>query len=239
VADTASVVIEARGVEKHYHGLRPLRVHHLEVREGDTVALVGFDQAAAETFVNLITAATLPDAGEVSAFGLRTTAIEDADTWLRSLDRFGIVSERAIVLDNMTVLDNLTMPLTMSLHDVPDRVRSVVLALADEVGLGGALLGQAVASLGPLDRLRLRLGRALGPGPRVLLAEHPNALLPSDVDRGAFAADYARLVAARRLTSIVLTADPSFASAVATRVLTLQPATGELKGGSGWRRWFG
>ena len=61
-------------------------------------------------------------------------------------------------------------------------------------------------------------------------------LEPAEV--GAFAADYARLVAARGLTSIVLTADSRFAAAVASRILTLQPATGELKPLSGWRRLF-
>ena len=233
--DSRDVVIDVRGVQKEYRGLRPLRLRHLEVREGESVALVGFDQAAAEVFVNLVTAATVPDAGEVRAFGQLTTAIADADTWLRSLDRFGIVSERAVVLDGMTVRDNLTMPISMALHDVSDAVRSAIETLAAEVGLSE--LEQAVATLDPLARLRLRLGRAVGPGPRVLLAEHPNASIPAG-DVAAFAADYARIVSTRGLTSVVLTADASFATSIATRVLMLQPATGELRPLSGWRRWL-
>ena len=235
--DPRDVVIDVRGVQKDYHGLRPLRVQHLEVHAGESIALLGFDQAAAEVLVNLITAATVPDAGEVRAFGQLTTAIQDAETWLQSLDRFGILSERAIVLDNMTVEENLTMPVTMSLHDVPDAVRSKIRALAEEVGITAAQLGQPVAALSPSARLRLRLGRALGPDPRVLLSEHPNASLPPD-DLASFAADYSRIVAARGITSIVLTADRAFAAAIASRILTLQPATGELKPLAGWRRWF-
>jgi hypothetical protein len=49
-------------------------------------------------------------------------------------------------------------------------------------------------------------------------------------------ADYARIVTARAITSIVLTADRTFAAAIASRILTLQPATRELAT-SGWRRW--
>ena len=230
------VVIDVRGVEKDYRGLRPLRVRHLEVREGESVALLGFDQAAAEVFVNLITAATVPDAGEVRTFDQLTTAITDADTWLNSLDRFGIVSERAVVLDSMSVRDNLTMPISMALHEVPEAIRSAVVTLAAEIGLPS--LDEPVASLSPLARLRLRLGRAVGPHPRVLLAEHPNALVPAS-EVSAFAVDYARIVAARRMTSVVLTADVTFATRVASRVLTLQPATGELVQLPAWRRWFG
>ena len=234
--DSCDIVVDVRGVQKDYHSLRPLRVQHLEVHEGESIALLGFDQAAAEVLVNLITAATVPDTGEVRTFGQPTTAIKDADMWLHSLDRFGILSERAVVLDSMTVKENLTMPVTMSLHDVPGAVRSKIRALAAEVGLT-AELEQPVGALSPSARLRLRLGRALGPDPRVLLAEHPNASLPPG-ELASFAADYARIIAARTITSILLTADRTFAAAIASRILTLQPATGELKPLSGWRRWF-
>ena len=235
--DPRDVVIDVRGVQKDYHGLRPLRVRHLEVHAGESIALLGFDQAAAEVLVNLITAATVPDSGELRAFGQLTTAIQDAQTWLQSLDRFGILSERAVVLDNMTVEENLTMPVTMALHDVPDAIRSRIRALAEEVGIAATQLGLPVGALSPSARLRLRLGRALGPDPRVLLAEHPNATLPRD-DLAPFAADYARIVSRRGVASVVLTADLAFASAIASRILTLQPATGELRPLAGWRRWF-
>jgi ABC-type lipoprotein export system ATPase subunit len=207
------------------------------VREGESVALLGFDHASAEVFVNLITAATVPDAGEVRIFGRPTVAIEDADTWLSSLDAFGILSERAVLLDNMTVQENLTMPLTMALHDVSAAMRAKVEAIAAEVGLSQGDMGRPVGALSSSARLRLRLGRALGPDPRIMLAEHPNASLdPGDL--AAFTADYSRIVARRGVASVVLTADPAFASAVAPTVLTLQPATGELKPLSAWRRLF-
>jgi len=235
--DRAAPAIRVRDVQKDYRALRPLRVRELDVREGESIALLGFDRGAAEVFVNLLTAATVPDAGRIEIFGRPTVEIQDADTWLSSLDCFGIVSERQVVIDNMTVNENLTMPLTMSLHDVDDVVRAKVAAVAEEVGLSSDQLRQPVTALGSGARLRVRLGRALAPDPRILLSEHPNASVePGELPR--FAAEYARLVARRGITSIVLTADAAFASAVAQRVLTLQPATGELKPLSGWRRLF-
>ena len=235
--DTAVVAIDVRNVQKDYRGLRPLRVRALEVREGESIALLGFDQAAAEVLVNLITAATVPDSGEIRIFGRPTTTIEDADTWLSSLDSFGILSERAVLLDNMTVEENLTMPLTMALHDVDAAIRAKVETIAAEVGLSPEDMGRPVGALSSSARLRLRLGRALGPDPRIMLSEHPNALLDADAV-AAFAADYSRIVARRGVASVMLTADPAFASAVAPKILTLQPATGELKPLSAWRRLF-
>jgi putative ABC transport system ATP-binding protein len=235
--DAPATAIQVRGVEKDYRALRPLRVRQLDVRVGESVALLGFDRAAAEVFVNLITAATLPDVGRIEIFERPTADIQDADSWLASLDWFGIVSERQVLLDNMTAEENLTMPLTMALHDVDRAVRARVASLAAEVGLSDSQLRERVGALSAESRMRVRLGRALAPDPRILLSEHPNASLPA-ADLARFGGDYAAIVTRRGLASVVLTADTSFASTVATRILTLQPATGELKSLSTWRRLF-
>jgi ABC-type arginine transport system ATPase subunit len=74
--------------------------------------------------------------------------------------------------------------------------------------------------------------------PRVLLAEHPNALLPRE-ESSRFASDFARITAHRGIAALVMTADLAFARAVAGRVLEVQPATGALvEKRSGLRRWF-
>ena len=235
--DRPALPIHVRDVEKDYRALRPLRVRELDVHDGESVALLGFDRAAAEVFVNLLTAATVPDAGRIEIFGRPTVDIQDADTWLSSLDCFGIVSDRQVLIDNMTVEENLTMPLTMALHDVDSSVRAKVAGIAEEVGLSSDQLRQPVTALGAGARLRVRLGRALAPDPRILLSEHPNASLePADFPR--FAAEYVQLVRRRGIVSVVLTADNAFASVVAQRILKLQPGTGQLKPLSAWRRLF-
>src|SRR5450759_1230548 len=122
-------------MSKDYRGLRPLRIAELRVAAGDHVAILGFDQASAEVFVNLATGATLPDAGEVSIFGRPTKAINDSADWLATVDRFGIVSERAVLLDALTVIQNLAMPFTLEIEPPPDEVRVRAEALAHEVGL--------------------------------------------------------------------------------------------------------
>jgi ABC-type lipoprotein export system ATPase subunit len=230
-------VIEVVGLQKDYRGLRPLRIERLDLRAGETVALLGFDQIAAEVLVNLLTGATVPDAGEVRVFGQTTTAIADGDAWLKALDRFGIFSERAVLLDDLTVEQNLAMPFTLELDPIPDAIRRQVGRLAGDAGLSSEDPARRVSALAPAARQRVRLARAVALNPEVLLAEHPNAMIPAE-DLPAFAADFAKLVASRRLASLTLTADRTFASAVAERVLTLQPATGELKPASGWRSWF-
>jgi len=108
-----SPVLQISKVRKQYHGLRPLRIAELSIAAGERVALSGLDAGAAEVLVNLVTGASLPDEGEVIVTGRSTASIADGEDWLASLDRFGIVSPRAVLLDAATLLQNLAMPLSL------------------------------------------------------------------------------------------------------------------------------
>jgi ABC-type transporter Mla maintaining outer membrane lipid asymmetry ATPase subunit MlaF len=233
---SADVLVRLRGVSKDYRSLRPLRIAELDVTPGRSLALVGFDQMMAEVFVDLITGAILPDSGEVIAFGQSTSAIPDPNGWLAILDQFGLLTDRAVLVEQFTVEQNLALPLSIAVDELSPDVRGRVGELATEVGLASELRRQA-GVLAPGARARIRLGRALAFAPKVLVAEHPNATLSSD-DASTLAADIARIVATRGIASIVLTADQAFARAVAKDVLVLEPGTGALTPVSGWRRWF-
>jgi ABC-type transporter Mla maintaining outer membrane lipid asymmetry ATPase subunit MlaF len=230
-------VVQLRNVVKDYRSLRPLRVESLDLHSGQTLALCGFDQMTAEILVDLITAAIVPDAGEIRVFGQPTTAIADREAWLRTLDRFGMLTERAVLVEQFTVEQNLAIPYSLSVENLTPDLRARVATLAAEIGFASSDLERQSGILPPLGRLRLRLGRALAMNPAVLLAEHPNATLPAD-DATRFAADLRRIVTSRGMAALVLTADQQFARVLADEVLVLHPATGTLKSSSGWRRWF-
>jgi predicted ABC-type transport system involved in lysophospholipase L1 biosynthesis ATPase subunit len=230
-------VVRMRGVRKDYRGLRPLRVARLDLAKGQSLALLGVDRAAGEVLVDLIMGTTLPDAGEVVVCGEATSAVTNGQAWLGGLDRFGLLSERVVLVDQLTAEQNLAMPLSLDLDSLSIEVRSRVGGLADEVGLPARDLRVPAGGLPAASRLRVRLGRALALGPHVLLAEHPNASLSRD-EAVSFAADFSRIVAARGLAALVLTADRAFAASAAGQVLTLEPGTGVLRASSLWQRWL-
>ena len=230
------VLVRLRGVSKDYRSLRPLRIAELDLTPGRSLALLGFDQTMAEVFVDLITAAVLPDSGEIVAFGQHTSSIADPGSWLTTLDQFGLFTERAVLVEQFTVEQNLALPLSITVEHMTPEIRARVGELASEIGLAKELHRQA-GVLGPAMRARIRLGRALALFPKVFVAEHPNATL-SGQDATDLGTDMARVIEARGIASVVLTADQSFARAVAKEVLVLEPATGALKPASSWRRWF-
>ena len=229
-------VLEVAGVSKDYRGLRPLRIHALTVDAAEQVAILGLDQVTAEVFINLVTGATLPDAGEIRVFGRPTADICDSADWLATVDRFGIVSERAVLLDQLTVIQNLAMPFTLDIEPQAAAVRARAEILAQEVGLPAGTWDTPIARLDATSRVRLRLGRALALEPGVLLIAHVSAGLPRDAVSGL--GREIRGIAERRGAAIVAaTADETFGAAVAARVLALDAATGRLTPRSR-RGWF-
>jgi predicted ABC-type transport system involved in lysophospholipase L1 biosynthesis ATPase subunit len=230
-------LVALRRVRKEYPALRPLRVEHFELRDTETVALVGFDRSAAEVLVNLITGATLPDAGEIELFGAPTRTIADSDAWFRLLDRIGILSDRVVLLEELTVEQNLAVPITLEVEALPADVRERVQRLAGEIGLATDLMRQSLAAADQATRARVRLGKALALEPRILLAEHPTAALDGD-DVPRFAAVLSDIAAQRRLAMLILTADATFGAAACRQLLRFEPASGRLAAESGWRKWL-
>ncbi len=230
-------LVELRDVAQDYGGLRPLRIKSLDLRARHSIAILGLDASAGAVLVNLITGASTPQAGEVRAFGRLTTDISDSDTWLIALQQFGLLSERTILIEQLTVEQNLAIPLTLEVDPLPSALRDQVRSLAAELGLAPETGESRPDSLSPFDLARVRLGRALALAPRVLLAEHPTAALDR-TDAEALAGCMSRIVAARRMAALYITADPAFARQAAQEVVTLKPATGDLVSSAGWRRWF-
>ena len=229
--------LEISRVRKNYAGLRPLRMNELCVAAGERVAISGLDAAAAGLFINLVTGGALPDEGTIRVLGESTADVVDGDAWLASLDRFGIVSPRAVLLEEASVEQNLAMPFTLQIDPVPPEIAERVRALALECGLAETQLNVQAATLTGVGRARIHLARAAALAPTLLVLEHPTADVP-EADRRELGMDVARVAEARQLAAVAITMDLEFAEAFAHRSLALQAATGALTPWKRKRGWF-
>jgi ABC-type lipoprotein export system ATPase subunit len=236
---TGTPLIELRGVVKAYQALRPLRIAELVVSSTDRLALSGLDAGAAEMFVHLITGASVPDEGSVKVAGRDTREIATDTEWLTSLDRFGIVTHRAVLLDGMSVAANLALPITIAIDPLTAEIRQRVEKDAVDVGLEPALLDTPVGNLTTEQRLRLHLSRAAANGPEFMLLEHPTAQL-EDAGAATRAGKVLRAISdARGFGWLSIGEDEAFAEAAGATRVSVTPATGVVAAvKSGWRRWF-
>jgi len=229
-------LVHITNLRKNYHGLRPLRIRELVLAEGERLALSGLDAGGAEVLVNLITGASVPDEGDIRVLGRSTSSFDNGDEWLASLERFGIVTPRAVLLDAATLLQNLALPLTLEIDPLPDNVAARTMALAAEVGLPRETLDLPIAGLSADTRMRAHLARAVALDPALLLMEHPTATLEAR-ERRAFGETVMRVAQARSLTTLIISEDEDFSAAAASRRVVLHGATGEVKPKkSGWFR---
>jgi putative ABC transport system ATP-binding protein len=230
-------VLAIAALIKDYHGLRPLRIERLTLAPGEQLALLGFDEPAAEMMTTLVTGAAVPDHGTIHVLGTSTATIEDSEAWLRLVDKIGIVSERAVLLSALTVIQNLAIPFTLAIEPPTEAIRERAARLAREVGLPGDSLDRPVGGLDATATFKVRLARALSLVPAMLLLEHPTARI-ARADVKALARSVRTIAEARGLATLTLTADAEFAAAVAGRVVTWEPASGLLTERRR-RGWFG
>jgi ABC-type lipoprotein export system ATPase subunit len=226
--------LQLKDVEKQYGALRPLRVRDLNIPGCSLTSLVGLDEPAAETFVNLITGATLPEKGRVQTLGQDTASIANADEWLRFIERIAFISRRIVLLETMTVAQNLALPFDLQLDPIPPEIVARVESLAEEAHIDTSTLRMPMTEASGLLRARVRLARALALQPEMLLVEHPSAELSSD-EGPALAKSLKEISEDRALTTVTLTMDEKFAKALGGRLLVWQPATGDFHAR---RRWF-
>lgn len=225
------------GVIKPFGGPVPLRIARFRFSPGDRVILSGLDRLAAEMFMHILTGAALPEEGRVEVFGRATDQIETDTDWLASLDRFGLVSNRAVLLEQSTIAQNLALPLTLSIDPMAANVRAAVERMAADVGLPASRLDAPAGTMTPGERMRAHLARAIATDPEVLLLEHPTATLG---DGGAAFGETLRMMSeARGLAWFAISDDVVFARASGGRAVRLNPSTGDVGAAGGfWRRWF-
>lgn len=231
-------LLEIHELVKEHQALRPLRIRALSVVPSTVMSIAGMDASAAEVFVHLVTGATLPEQGVVRLFGQDTRTIVDANAWLKSLDGVGMITARGILIEAFSILQNIAMCYTLDVDPIDPRVVPQAGALAREVGIPQEVFDQPTGNTGPDVKMRVHLARALALGPKLLIGEHPSAVLQRD-NVADFGATLARVAQSRGLALVVITADMVLARAIGGERLELVPATGELRPAGLLKKLFG
>ncbi|GLY74479.1 ABC transporter ATP-binding protein [Actinoallomurus iriomotensis] len=204
----------------------------LEVRPGETVAVVGPSGCGKSTLLHLLGGLERPTGGEVHLDGRRLDRM--SETQLSGVRRksLGFVFQAFHLVDELTARENVELPALLA--GVPSRTaRRRASALLERVGLADRA-GHLPAALSGGQRQRVAVARALIGRPLVVLADEPTGNLDS-----AATAAVLRLFGSLRAegqTLVIVTHDSRIA-ATADRVITMRDGAlaGEtrLNGGGG------
>jgi elongation factor G len=111
----------------------------------------------------------VPDEGDVRLFGRSTRDIDDAEAWLAFLDAVGILTDRAVLVEQFTTLQNVALPFTLDVDPLGEEAQRQAERIAVEAGLPAEAFQLPVARAGPETQTRVRLARALALNPRFRL----------------------------------------------------------------------
>jgi sulfate transport system ATP-binding protein len=210
------VTIEARGISKRFGDYQALREVHLDVEEGELVALLGPSGSGKTTLLRIVAGLEFPDRGSVLFDG------EDATERSARDRRVGFVFQHYALFRHMTVFENVAFGLRVK----PRRARpkgSEIRARVEELLALVQLDGMAErlpSQLSGGQRQRVALARALAVQPRVLLLDEPFGALDSRV-RKELRRWLRSLHDELGITSVFVTHDQEEALELADRVVVM------------------
>jgi ABC-type lipoprotein export system ATPase subunit len=155
-----------------------LRDVNLEIRDGDFMAIVGPSGSGKSTMLQIVGLLDRPSRGVVELDGHDLHDISDAERTRLRLTTLGFVFQRFHLLNDLTAIENVTVP--MEALGLPPRERYERAAwLLKAVGLGERLDFRP-SRLSGGQRQRVAIARALANGPRIILADEPTGELHSE-----------------------------------------------------------
>ncbi|MFM9870674.1 ABC transporter ATP-binding protein [Achromobacter xylosoxidans] len=152
-----------------------LRDVTLEIRSGETCALLGASGSGKSTLLNILGLLDRPSAGQFLFRGRDMLGIdENARAWVRNRE-IGFVFQSFNLLPRMNALDNVALPLFY--RGIPRApARATAMDWLRQVGLADRG-GHLPADLSGGQRQRVAIARALVGNPSVILADEPTGNL--------------------------------------------------------------
>lgn len=147
-----------------------LRDVNLNLPAGSFHFLTGASGAGKSSLLKLIYLANRPSRGLISLFGQDVTAAPQG-ALPRLRRRIGVVFQEFGLLEHLSALDNVALPLRIG-GDKPESYREDVVELLSWVGLGHRMHAMP-ATLSGGEKQRLAIARAVVGKPDLLLADEP------------------------------------------------------------------
>jgi len=181
IGSPQQIVVATRGLKKTYFGKIEVPVLHgidMEVHAGEFVAIIGQSGSGKSTLLNILGALDVPTEGTVLIDGVDiATLSEDGLAHLRNRV-IGFVFQFHYLLNELTCLENVLTPITISRGEASEEETSYVLALLDRVGLADQINKHPDAMSGGQNQ-RCAIIRALASQPKIVLADEPTGNLDS------------------------------------------------------------
>ncbi len=214
-------MLELRGVTKSYKtgGIKRVILKKISInfRANEFAAILGPSGSGKTTLLNIIGGLDKYDAGDLIINEKSTKKFKDKDWDAYRNHRVGFVFQSYNLIPHQTVLQNVTLALTLSGISKHESIKRAKKALKD-VGLGDHI-DKRPNQLSGGQMQRVAIARALVNDPDILLADEPTGALDSETSIQIM--NLLKEIAKDKLV-VMVTHNPELADEYATRIITLK-----------------
>jgi len=176
-----AAMIEVRELTKVYGRqgslCRALYEVNFAIEAGAFVAVMGPSGSGKTTLLNIISTIDQPTKGRVIIDGREIDTLKEKELALFRRDMIGFVFQEFNLLDNMTIRDNIALPLTLN-NRKPEEILRKVRELTELFGIDDQL-DKYPYQLSGGQKQRAAVCRALVNDPKILFADEPTGALDS------------------------------------------------------------
>ena len=175
-------LIELRDVYKIYgEGLesevRALDGVSLDIEKGEFVAVVGQSGSGKSTMMNVLGCLDIPTRGTYRLDGVDVRELSDKELSRIRNKQIGFIFQQYNLIQNLTVLENVELPLIYQGIDPIDR-RELAIQALPRVGLADRAQHKPTQMSGGQQQ-RVAIARAISTHPPIIMADEPTGALDS------------------------------------------------------------
>ena len=211
------MMLEIKNVHKRFEALEVLKGIDLNVNKGDVVAILGPSGSGKTTFLRCLNFLERADHGEMvfdgERFDLHSASRADV---ARIRKKTAFVFQNYNLFLNKTVLQNVTLGLTVAGKMKKDQANEIAVEALKRVGMADKLKNYP-AQLSGGQQQRVAIARGLVSNPEIIYFDEPTSALDPELIGEVLAV--MRQLAEEGMTMLVVTHEMDFARHVSNKVL--------------------
>ena len=211
MSSNPEVLVRMEGVSKIFHAdeveTLALSGVHLEIRHGEFVSIAGPSGCGKSTLLSIVGLLDSPTGGGYAIHGKSVASLSISERSRIRNREIGFVFQAFNLIGDLTVFENVELPLTYRNMAMGDRKRRVQQVL-DRVGMAHRAKHYP-AQLSGGQQQRVAVARALGGQPSILLADEPTGNLDSKNSEAVM--DLLKEMHTEGATICMVTHDPRYA----------------------------
>ena len=204
----SDMMISMQGLRKTYKTMgdevQALRGIDLEIKRGESVAVMGHSGSGKSTLLSIIGGLTPPSSGKIQIDGIDLYSLSQEKRADFRREYLGFVFQQFQLIPYLTALENVMLPLTTTRFSNREK-REMAADVLTRVGLGGKA-NRLPNQLSGGEQERVAIARAIVNEPPVVLADEPTGSL--DTKTGEEIMDIFRQLNQEGLTILMVTHNP-------------------------------